>query len=253
MIESQDLGEGSRIGPFAMVQAGAVLGCRVELGSGSAVMRGAVLGEGVRVGPNSTVCEGVKVGRGAVVSPGSVVTMNVPEETVVAGNPAQISGYVGITATPLTPIHAPPSEAGVTQTLVRGVTLHRMPVVQDLRGPLTFGEAGRHVPFEVKRYFMVFDVASQQIRGEHAHRTLHQFMICVRGSCSIVADDGTAREEFALDHPSIGLHLPPLVWGVQYKYSPGAVLLVLASAEYDPADYIRDYPEFLSIVRGAAA
>jgi dTDP-4-dehydrorhamnose 3,5-epimerase-like enzyme len=128
------------------------------------------------------------------------------------------------------------------------VTLHGLPRVDDLRGLLSFGETGRHVPFEIKRYFIVFGVPGEHIRGEHAHRTLHQFLICVHGSCHAVADDGNSREEFVLDQPSTGLYLPPMVWGVQYKYSADAVLLVFTSDVYDPADYIRDYNEFLQLV-----
>ena len=101
------------------------------------------------------------------------------------------------------------------------------------------------MPFEVKRFFLVFDVTSEQIRGEHAHRTLHQFLVCVHGRCCVVADDGAHRQEFILDSPALGLYLPPMTWAVQYKYTRDAVLLVLASDVYDPAEYIRDYEEFL--------
>jgi hypothetical protein len=127
-----------------------------------------------------------------------------------------------------------------------------MPRGVDIRGSLTVGEAERSVPFPIKRYFMVFDVPSMETRGEHAHRECHQFLICVRGSCAVVADDGTNRQEFLLDRPDLGLHLPPMIWGIQYKYSPDAVLLVLASHAYDNADYIRDYNEFQSLVGVAA-
>lgn len=87
-----------------------------------------------------------------------------------------------------------------------------------------------------------------ETRGEHAHRECHQFLICVRGSCAVVADDGTNRQEFLLDRPDIGIHLPPKVWGIQYKYSPDATLLVFASHYYESKDYIRDYSEFLKFV-----
>jgi UDP-2-acetamido-3-amino-2,3-dideoxy-glucuronate N-acetyltransferase len=143
-----------------------------------------------------------------------------------------------------------PSHVGVSGTSVAGVTLHRMPYILDPRGPLSFGEIGEQVPFEVQRYFLVFDVSSEEIRGEHAHRELHQFLICVHGCCHLTADDGCHREDFILDHPSIGVHLPPMVWGVQHKYTRDAVLLVLASAKYDPADYIRNYAAFLELVQG---
>jgi dTDP-4-dehydrorhamnose 3,5-epimerase-like enzyme len=174
----------------------------------------------------------------------------VPTNAVVSGNPARIAGYTGLTGVALETVRvAAPVEAGSRATDVEGVVLHRLPVVDDLRGQLTFAETGLHVPFEIKRYFMVYQVAGEHIRGEHAHRRLHQFLVCVYGSCHIVADDGAHRQEFILDSPSIGIYLPPMVWGVQYRYSPDAVLLVLASEPYDPADYIRSYDEFLRLKR----
>ena len=146
-------------------------------------------------------------------------------------------------------ISTAPVEAGVVPTRVSGVTLHRLPEVQDLRGMLSFAEMGREVPFEVKRYFLVFGVSSKETRGEHAHRTLHQFLICVHGRCHVVADDGKNRQEFVLDSPSLGIHLSPMVWGIQYKYSEDAVLLALASERYDASDYVRSYAEFLELVK----
>jgi UDP-2-acetamido-3-amino-2,3-dideoxy-glucuronate N-acetyltransferase len=149
----------------------------------------------------------------------------------------------------LTPRQAP-ERCGAVPTSVRGVTLHRLPRIEDPRGNLTFGEVTRHIPFEVRRYFLVFDVPGEHIRGEHAHRTLEQFLICVHGSCRAGADDGRNKEEFVLDDPSIGLYLPPMVWGVQYRYSRDAVLLALTSDLYDADDYIRDYQQFLAEIRG---
>jgi hypothetical protein len=68
----------------------------------------------------------------------------------------------------------------------------------------------------------------------------------------VVADDGTNRQEFLLDRPDVGVHLPPMVWGIQYKYSADAILMVYASHYYDGADYIRSYAEFCKLV-GAGA
>jgi len=127
-----------------------------------------------------------------------------------------------------------------------------LPRVIDPRGNLTVGEFGKTIPFEVKRYFMVFQVPLVEVRGEHAHKECHQFLICARGKMSAIADDGVNREEFVLDRPDLGLHLSPRVWGVQHKYSPDAVLLVFASHHYDGADYIRDYAAFRQFV-GAPA
>ncbi len=143
--------------------------------------------------------------------------------------------------------------SSIRETSVSGVTVHRLPVFADLRGSLSVGEFPQQVPFVPKRYFIVFDVPGKDVRGEHAHRRCHQFLVCLRGSLSVVVDDGTSSEEIVLDRPSIGLYLPPMIWAVQYRYSADALLLVFASDPYDAGDYIRDYDEFLSAIGGAAS
>jgi dTDP-4-dehydrorhamnose 3,5-epimerase-like enzyme len=118
-----------------------------------------------------------------------------------------------------------------------------------MRGDLSVGEFGRDIPFAVSRYFTVFNVPSSDVRGEHAHRECQQFLVCLNGSVSVVVDDGHQRAEYTLDQPNLGLLIPNMVWGTQYKYSADAVLLVLASHPYDPDDYIRDFDQFLAEVR----
>jgi hypothetical protein len=93
---------------------------------------------------------------------------------------------------------------------------------------------------------MVFDVPGKDVRGERAHRQCHQFLICARGSVSVVVDDGKASEEIVLDAPNLGLYVPPMTWAVQYRHSADALVLVFASDRYDPNDYIRNYDEFLA-------
>jgi len=83
-----------------------------------------------------------------------------------------------------------------------------------------------------------------KVRGEHAHKRLKQFLLCVRGKIRVRTDDGRRRREYLLDHPGKGLYLAPMTWAAQYGHSRDAVLVVLASAPYDPRDYIRDYEEF---------
>jgi UDP-2-acetamido-3-amino-2,3-dideoxy-glucuronate N-acetyltransferase len=138
----------------------------------------------------------------------------------------------------------------ISPAAIRGATLSRLPSAADARGELVFGEAGRHIPFEVRRFFLVHGVPEGTTRGEHAHRRLHQFLICIEGSCSVLADDGRAQQEFLLDDPTLGLHVEPMVWAAQRNFSSDAKLLVFASEIYDPADYIETYAEFL---RAAAA
>jgi dTDP-4-dehydrorhamnose 3,5-epimerase-like enzyme len=137
----------------------------------------------------------------------------------------------------------------VTPTSVRHVTRHRLTRVEDVRGALTAGEFLRDIPFEAKRYFIVSDVPGTEVRGEHAHRTCEQFLICIRGSVSVVVDDGSSAEEIELNQSSRGLYVPPMIWAVQYRYSADAILLVFASDYYDAADYVRDYDEFRALVK----
>lgn len=203
---------------------------------------------GASLGAGATILPGMKIGRNALVGAGAVVTRAVPPNAIVTGNPARIVGY----ADAQKPMRAveDASPAGVRSACaskVSGVSLLNMSCIEDIRGSLSVGEFQRSVPFEAKRYFLVFDVPSVETRGEHAHRKCHQFLVCVRGKVSVVADDGMNREEFLLDRPDLGLHLAPMVWGIQYRYSEDAILLVFASHYYDAADYIRDYNEFLNV------
>lgn len=203
---------------------------------------------GASIGANATILPGLTIGSGAMVGAGAVVVRDVPPNAIVAGNPARIVGYVGAQAqaTAAAP-KAVPSQPGVYPTSVPGVNLHRLPRVEDMRGALSVGEFERTLPFAAKRYFLVYEVPSAEVRGEHAHRRCHQFLLAVRGAVSVMADDGARREEFRLDDPTLGLHLPPGIWGVQYRYTAEAMLLVFASEYYDASDYIRDYEQFRAL------
>jgi UDP-2-acetamido-3-amino-2,3-dideoxy-glucuronate N-acetyltransferase len=205
------------------------------------------IGRGAILGVNAIIHSGVSIGPGAVVLPGTQILRSIPPMAIVEGSPARIVGYVGA---PLSMAQKFDSTSiGITQSKVRGVTVHKMPSTIDIRGNLTVGEFCRSIPFNVKRYFLVYDVPSLETRGEHAHRECHQFLICVSGSCSVVADDGNYKQEFLLDKPDIGIYIPPMIWGIQYKYSSDAVLLVFASDYYDSDDYVRNYDEFVQLAK----
>lgn len=205
---------------------------------------------GASIGANATILPGVKIGANAMIGAGSVVTKSVPQNAVVAGNPAAIVGYSNtLRKLQLSALKSPQTTALQVEALgVGGCSLNHLPLAADIRGSLSVAEAGKHIPFEPRRSFWVFDVPSKEVRGEHAHKTLHQYLICVKGSVTVVIDDGTASREVILNQPNLGLHIPPRVWGVQYKYTSDAVLLVLASEAYDSADYIRNYSEFQAFV-----
>lgn len=208
-----------------------------------------VVEAGASIGANATILPGLRIGRGAMVGAGAVVTRSVPPFAIVAGNPARIVGYVD--AQPAAAQAAPTAPATHGTSRVRGVVRHELPRFADMRGSLAVAEFARDLPFLPQRSFTVFDVPSEEIRGEHAHRRCHQFLLCVHGSLRVMVDDGSQRESFELDAPHVGLHVPPMIWAAQYRYSADAVLLVLASEPYDEADYIRDYQAFLDAVRDA--
>lgn len=204
--------------------------------------------EGASVGAGATILPGINIGRGAMIGAGAVVTQSVPPNAIVVGNPAKIIGYVDAYTNKSELEKDVKKTVTAQKTSVAGVTLHQLHSVVDIRGSLTVGEFDKQIPFTPKRYFLIFDVPSKETRGEHAHHQCHQFLICVKGSCSVVADDGNNREEFTLKDPDAGIYFPPMIWGIQYKYSADAVLLVFASHYYDGNDYIRNYTEFQKLI-----
>ncbi|WP_298858702.1 WxcM-like domain-containing protein [uncultured Gimesia sp.] len=247
---------GVYLGPEVKIDETATIGPNaVLLGRDENGNQAAVIEENAKIGANATILPGVTVGVRAQVNPGSVVTRSVPPLAIVEGNPAKIIGYVETydTQNQTTNIHDVDSiPLGFRQTRVKGVTLHHFNMVPDLRGSLSVGEFEREIPFVPKRYFLVFDVPTAETRGEHAHLQCGQFLIAVKGSVSVVVDDGMLRDEILLDRQQMGVYLPPLTWGIQYNYSTDAVLLVFASEFYDSEDYIRDYSKFLDLVKRAA-
>lgn len=119
----------------------------------------------------------------------------------------------------------------------------------DDRGQLVAIEAMEHIPFQVNRVYYIYDTLPGVRRGFHAHRNLQQILICVNGSCKIHLDNGFESAEVLLDKPNEGLYISNDMWREMYDFSEDAVLLVLASNHYDEADYIRNYEDFIRMVR----
>ena len=103
-----------------------------------------------------------------------------------------------------------PTGPCVIDSAVRGVRLHVLREVKDARGDLCVAEVGPDLPFAVQRSFLVYNVPSAELRGAHAHRRCSQFLMAVKGSIHVIADDGARREAFVLDRPNLGLLLPPM-------------------------------------------
>lgn len=127
--------------------------------------------------------------------------------------------------------------------------LIELPKISDPRGNLSFIEGGHHIPFDIKRVYYLYDVPGGSDRGSHAHKNLHQFVVAMSGSFDVVLDDGKEKKRFHLNRSYYGLYVCPMMWRDLDNFSSGAVCMVLASAHYDEADYIRDYSQFTALAQ----
>lgn len=128
-----------------------------------------------------------------------------------------------------------------------------LPKIHDSRGNLTFIESGRHVPFDIKRAYYLYDVPGGASRAAHGHRTLHQFMVAMSGSFDVTLDDGFQKKLFHMNRSYYGLYVPPMIWRDLDNFSSGAVCMVLASDYFDEKDYFRAYQDFLAAARGCSS
>ncbi len=138
----------------------------------------------------------------------------------------------------------------LAETNPRQGSLLEFPAFTDPRGTLSFLEAGRHVPFEIRRIFYLYDVPAGQKRAAHALMECHQCLIAIAGSFDVLLDDGFTRRTYHLDRRNVGLYVPAMVWRELLSFSADAVCLVLASETFDPDDYYEDYENFVIAVGG---
>lgn len=291
IVESTQIGEGTRIWAFAHVLPGALIGCdcnicdhvfiendtkvgnRVTIKCGVQLWDGVVLEDDVFIGPNvtftndpfprskvfpekfsrtivhkgasiganATILPGVNIGANAMIGAGTVVTKDVPPRAIVVGNPAKIIGYTDEAQANIKDNKSPLKSTGLN---VLGAQLYSLPLIKNLGGMFCSAEMDKEIPFPVKRYSLIFNVPSKEVQGQHACKTLHEFLVCVKGSCKVFLDDGKNQAEICLDTPTLGLHISPMTWRKQFQYSSDSILLVLSSNLYQPDDYIRNYQEF---------
>ena len=121
-----------------------------------------------------------------------------------------------------------------------------LPSIPFRAGNISPIENGKHLPFDIKRVFYLYDIPGGESRGAHAHKECYQFLIAASGSFEVLMDDGLNKRQVLLNRPYHGLLIPPSIWASELNFSSGSVCLVLASHGYDPDDYIRNYEEFLS-------
>lgn len=208
-----------------------------------------VIGRGASIGANATILPGLTIGADAMIGAGAVITGNIPPKAVVMGNPARITGYVGAKAQGVEGFTDEADSSFPVRVGVGDVELWKLRCMEDMRGSLMVAEFMQDLPFTPKRSFFVYDVPSKEVRGEHAHRECEQFLVCLNGSAHVVVDDGHSNREICLDAPDKGLYIPTMIWGIQYKFSKDAILMVMASHAYNPEEYIRDYDAFTGEVK----
>ena len=130
---------------------------------------------------------------------------------------------------------------------INDVKIIELPKFLDARGNLSFAEQNNHVPFEIKRTYWIYDVPGGENRGGHAFIQTEEFIIALSGSFDVIVDDGIKKRTFTLNRSYYGLYIPNGLWRELNNFSTNSLALEFASTEYDPADYIRDYDEYLKL------
>ena len=127
------------------------------------------------------------------------------------------------------------------------VKIINLPRFLDARGNLSFAEQNNHIPFEIKRTYWIYDVPGGENRGGHAFVQTEEFIIALSGSFDVIVDDGVNKRTFTLNRSYYGLYIPNGLWRELNNFSTNSLALEFASTEYDPADYIRDYGEYIKM------
>lgn len=126
--------------------------------------------------------------------------------------------------------------------------LINLPKIDDPRGNLTFVEQKKHIPFEIKRVYWIYDVPGGQYRGAHAFREQEEMIVALSGSFDVVVNHGVKVQRVHLNRSYFGLYIPPGLWRYMENFSTNAVAMVFSSTHYDETDYIRDFEEFMGLV-----
>jgi hypothetical protein len=136
----------------------------------------------------------------------------------------------------------------ITLSELNPIRMIDLPKIEDPRGNLSFIEEFKHVPFEIKRVYWIYDVPGGEFRGSHAFKNTHEFIIALSGSFDIVLHDGKTELKFPLNRSYFGLYVPNMIWRKIENFSTNSLALIVASTEYKETDYIRDFAEFLSLL-----
>jgi acetyltransferase-like isoleucine patch superfamily enzyme len=190
--------------------------------------------QGASIGANATILPGLRIGRNAMIGAGAVVTRSVPPNAIVVGNPAKIVGYADGSQASFGETVAEPKRPH--PSLIKGVQLHTLNTVTEMRGQSSGGEFQRDIPFTPARYHLLQGLHAIEDKSACNAQKSHQFLIALKGSVQVVANNDEYREQFVLDNPNVGLHLSPMTQGIEYKCSEDAMLLVFTSGISESSD-----------------
>ncbi len=186
------------------------------------------IGKDCVIGAGAILLKGVNIGQGSRVLPGSIVKHDTPPQSVIQGNPARVVNYTA------------------SSDHVNGIIEHPFDYIKNQTGVLSVCVSGKNAPFEFKRTFTLIEIESGNTRGNHAHKECHQFLTCYGGKVELFCDDGVNRKVITLEQMKNTVHVLPGTWIALFNFEKGAVVTVHTSHEYDEADYLRDYAEFLT-------
>ncbi len=127
------------------------------------------------------------------------------------------------------------------------VKLINLPKISDPRGNLSFFESGNQIPFEIKRTYWIYDVPGGEIRGSHAFKESHEFIVALSGSFDVVLHDGEKEVKYSLNRSYYGLYIPNMLWRRLENFSTNSLALIVSSINFDKMDYIRNFEDFIKI------
>ena len=131
---------------------------------------------------------------------------------------------------------------------INQIKIINLPKIADPRGNLSFFESENQIPFKIKRTYWIYDVPGGEVRGSHAFKNTHEFIVSLSGSFDVVLHDGNKEQIIQLNRSYYGVYIPNMIWRTLNNFSTNAVALVVSSTPYDENDYIRDFSAFKSLI-----
>lgn len=114
---------------------------------------------------------------------------------------------------------------------------------------LFYAQYPEHLPFKIKRVYFITSANPKLPRGYHAHKKTKQALFCIQGKIKLILDNGKKREQVTLENPGVGIYIPELTWHEMHSFGKNTILLVVASENFEPDDYIRDRRRLLKLAK----